>query len=198
MSSIDELTEYFRKFPGIGPRQAKRFAYYILKRDHAYVNGLIEKVKELKQEAKVCDMCYRYHTGKEITCNICSNVNRENDTLLVVALDTDLETIEKSNTYHGQYFILGGNIPLVNKYNVKVRIEELKDRIEKGEFKEIIIALSANPEGENTTDYVKTNIKDICEKKKVKASILGRGLSTGTEIEYSDPETIKNALGNRV
>ena len=45
--------------------------------------------------------------------------------------------------------------------------------------------------------YNEEEQKQLAEKNKVKISTLGRGLSTGTELEYLDSETIKNALKNR-
>jgi recombination protein RecR len=110
-----------------------------------------------------------------------------------------LESIKKSRFYHGKYFILGGLVPIVEK-NTKsrVRIEELKQKIEKEkELKEIILAFSISPQGDHTDTYVRTELRDFVEKHNIKISSLGKGLSTGTELEYSDNDTLKNALKNR-
>jgi recombination protein RecR len=115
--------------------------------------------------------------------------------------------------YHGKYFILGGLVPIVEK-NTKsrVRIEELKQRIlspkkdfgeaprspSSGEqLKEIILAFSISPQGEHTDSYVREQIRNVSDEKGIKVSSLGKGLSTGTELEYSDNDTLKNALKNR-
>src|SRR3989338_3158743 len=76
---------------------------------------------------------------------------------------------------------------------------ELKNKIKKEEknLKEIILAFSLSPQGDHTDSYVREQIKDLAEKQKVKISSLGKGLSTGTELEYSDNDTLKNALKNR-
>ena len=96
--------------------------------------------------------------------------------------------------------MLGGLVPIVEK-NTKsrVRIEELKQKISspKKVLGEIILAFSLSPQGNYTDQYVREQIKDIAEKNKIKISSLGRGLSTGTELEYSDNDTLKNALKNR-
>lgn len=119
--------------------------------------------------------------------------------LMVVEKDSDLESVKKSRVYHGKYFILGGLVPVVEKNTKnKVRIEELKNRISLDkELKEIILAFSLSPQGDHTDSYIRTELKDAVEKSKIKISSLGKGLSTGTELEYSDNDTLKNALKNR-
>jgi DNA gyrase/topoisomerase IV subunit A len=118
----------------------------------------------------------------------------------IVEKDSDLESVRKSRVYNGKYFVLGGLVPIVEK-NTKsrVRIEELKQRLSspKSGFGEIILAFSLNSQGDHTDQYVREQIKDICDKQNIKISSLGRGLSTGTELEYSDNDTLKNALKNR-
>jgi recombination protein RecR len=82
----------------------------------------------------------------------------------------------------------------------KIRTQELIETIErrtKAGLKELILALSLNSEGEHTREYVENLIGPLVKKHSLKVSILGRGLSTGTELEYSDAETIKNALIGR-
>ena len=118
---------------------------------------------------------------------------------MIVEKDSDLESIKKSRVYNGKYFILGGLVPIVEK-NTKsrVRIEELKEKIKKEkELQEIILAFSLSPQGDHTDPYVREQLREIIEKQNIKISSLGRGLSTGTELEYSDNDTLKNALKNR-
>ena len=105
--------------------------------------------------------------------------------------------------FHGKYFILGGLVPIVEKTTKsRVRVEELKKRISQKtvfgeELKEIILAFSISPQGDHTDQYVREQLKDTIEKLEIKISSLGKGLSTGTELEYSDNDTLKNALKNR-
>ncbi len=205
MNTIEKLTEYFAEFPGIGPRQAKRFVYYLLTRNVSYIGDFVKLVNELKKEIRVCHSCFRFFQSdipNRDLCDICGNTGRENDVVTIVSRDVDLENIERARIFHGVYFILGGSVPILEKDPEKrIRAKELKvfieNKIKKDRLKEIIIALNATPEGENTSDYVETLLKDLVTKNNIKVSHLGRGISTGTELEYSDPETIKNALDNR-
>lgn len=202
-SNIDSLIEYFRQFPGIGPRQAKRFVYYLLTRNESYRKDLSKLIEKLGADIALCQSCFRFFpanaSGVKI-CDICANPNRDISSLMVVLRDVDFENIEKSHFYKGKYFILGGGVPILDERpEDKVRIRELLKTIEahSKDLKEIIIAISLTAEGENTEDYLRGALKGAAEKYSLKISTLGRGLSTGTELEYSDGDTIKNALKNR-
>ena len=205
MDIIEKLTEVFKEFPGIGERQAKRFVYFLMSRNPAYSENLSLLISELKKEIAQCKECFKFFivSKNEKICDICSNANIDSSTLMVVEKDSDLESINKSRVYHGKYFILGGLVPIVEK-NTKsrVRITELQEKIKREKAKEnnlqeIILAFSISPQGDHTDQYVREQLKDITEKLNIKISSLGKGLSTGTELEYSDNDTLKNALKNR-
>jgi recombination protein RecR len=204
MDIIEKLTEVFKEFPGIGERQARRFVYFLMSRNGAYNENLSGLILDLKKEVAQCKECFRFfilNKNKEKLCDICANTNVDSSVLMVVEKDSDLESIRKSRVYNGKYFILGGLVPVVEK-NTKsrVRIEELKKRIESSPIPgigEIILAFSLSPQGDHTDQYVREQLKDVVEKQKIKISSLGKGLSTGTELEYSDNDTLKNALKNR-
>ncbi len=207
MDNIERLTSYFRNFPGIGPRQAKRFVYHILSRRQNEIDAFINSIKEVRDSVYSCHFCGRFFenhnkitpTGK-ILCPICLDSNRDNSILLVTAKDSDLEAIEKSRSFQGKYYVFGGNIPILDKdESYKNRVKDLINKITENskEIKEIILSFSLNPEGEHTIEIIRNELKDIVEEKKIKVSLLGRGLSSGTEIEYSDKETLTYALKNR-
>lgn len=204
MNDKDKLAEIFRKFPGIGPRQAKRMVYHLLTEDKDTVKEMSKLISDIQNSISICQMCFRYFETKRVdghhlhVCSVCNNSERDQSILMIVAKDVDYEAIEKSGVYKGVYFILGGTIPFLSKNpNEMVRTKELltilPKRLDKG-LKEIIFALNATPEGENTTNILEKNIK---EKFNVGISKLGRGFSTGTEVEYSDRETLKNAISSR-
>lgn len=210
MDIVDKLTEIFKEFPGIGERQARRFVYFLMYKSPAYAENLSTLVSELKKEVTQCKECYKFFlTGKTKNnptpkdgqvCDICASANTDAHLLMVVEKESDLESVNKSGVYNGRYFILGGLVPIVEKNTrSRVRIEELKKRIsvDVGRLQEIILAFSLSPQGDYTDQYVREELKDIAGKKNIKISSLGRGLSTGTELEYSDNDTLKNALKNR-
>ncbi len=203
MDIIEKLTEIFKEFPGIGERQAKRFVYFLMSRNPEYTSNLSSLIKELKKEISQCKECFKFFlikTNKSTICEICANPNVDSSTLMIVEKDSDLESINKSRVYDGKYFILGGLVPIVEKNtNKRIRINELIERIKKDStiLKEIILAFSLSPQGNHTDFYVRNQIINITEPLGIKISSLGRGLSTGTELEYSDNDTLKNAFKNR-
>ncbi|PIQ68457.1 MAG: recombination protein RecR [Candidatus Taylorbacteria bacterium CG11_big_fil_rev_8_21_14_0_20_46_11] len=204
MTTFDKLVDVFRQFPGIGPRQAKRFVYFLLSREPEFIDELAHLAGTIKQEIVQCKECYRFFhkRGTSSTCAICSDSNRTSSELMIVAKDTDLEAMEKSGMYDGRYFVLGGTIPLLEaKSKDVVRIAELKSRVtalvKQGVLQEVILALSLNTEGEYTGDELRKFLSPILAGKEVKISMLGRGLSTGSELEYADKETLQSALKNR-
>ncbi|MEX0652266.1 MAG: toprim domain-containing protein [Candidatus Paceibacterota bacterium] len=201
MNTIQKLTELFTRFPGIGPRQAGRFVYFLLSTSHSYRSELIRLISSLKDETKVCTSCTRFHSNHAEICSLCADTNRDASLLMVVEKDVDLDNIEKTKGYNGYYFVVGGTVPILDKApENSIRVKELEHavikRAENG-LKEIILAFSINSEGENTMQYVQKTLDLVIEKYELNVSMLGRGLSTGSELEYSDSETIKNALENR-
>ncbi len=204
MDAIEKLTEYFKEFPGIGERQAKRFVYFLMWKNPDYAENLSKLILNLKKEISQCKECFRFfnlnkNNADVKICDICASPNIDDSTLMIIEKDSDLESIRKSRSYSGKYFILGGLVPIIEKSTPsRVRLPELKDKISANKnLKEIILAFSISPQGEHTDFYIRSQLKDITEKLGIKISSLGRGLSTGTELEYSDNDTIKNALKNR-
>ena len=202
MDSLHRLEELFAHFPGIGPRQARRFVYYLLNKSPSFISEFTKLVEEVKRNTSECKECHRIFMHKSagsMACSICSDLSRDQSTLMIVARDSDFESIEKSGAYKGLYFILGGTIPLLDKEpDKRIRLEKLLEHVSHSSaFKEIILSLNTTPDGEHTADVVKDAVVNITEGKSVKISVLGRGLSTGAELEYVDGETIKNALRNR-
>jgi len=119
---------------------------------------------------------------------------------MLVEKDIDLDNVERIGNYKGYYFVLGGTIPVAEQYNAHLHTKELvetvKTRAASG-LKEIILAFSASPDGENTASLVRKELEPLAKEHGLIISMLGRGLSTGAELEYADPDTIKNALKNR-
>ncbi len=212
MNPIEKLTELFKEFPGIGERQAKRFVYFLLHKNPSYVNDLGNEVLTLKNSINQCPSCFLFFQGtKGSMCETCSNPKTDKTSLLIVEKDADFESVRRSKNYDGMYFILGGLVPIVTKetpnfVRTKELLSKVEDRAKKparntsagGEnLKEVIIALSLNPQGEHTDMYLRELLSPLQKKYNFSIVSLGRGLSTGTELEYSDSETIKNALRNR-
>lgn len=134
-------------------------------------------------------------------CTICAGPTRDKSILFVVEKDADIENVERSG-FRGMYFVLGGTIPLAAEEPEKhIRIRPLLERIEADASEliltELILGLSATTEGDHTRQILYEKIRPLSEGLNFKTSSLGRGLSTGSELEYADPDTIQNALKSR-
>lgn len=202
MTTLDKLIAHFERFPGIGSRQAKRFAFHLLRQDSTQIAELSSLIAELPSVMTECASCARYfarnsHGG---LCPICDSAGRDRTELLIVEQDSDIQPVERSG-YEGLYFVLGGTVPLLHQEEGRrIRGPRLKElvsgRVKEG-LTEVILGFAVNPDGENTARYVEALLAPILAGTTVKLSHLGRGLSTGSELEYADPETIKSALKNR-
>ena len=197
MDHIDELAKVLARFPGIGPRQGKRFVYYLLSVPAAERAQLVQLISSLGKDVRQCPECMRYFNGSSASiCNYCSDKTRDDTQLILVEKDQDLAAVERAGTYKGRYFVLGGVLTLTGKG--VIREKELLKAIEKrvkNNVKEIVLALSATSEGEHTADRVRELLMPYRDH--LKMTELGRGLATGSELEYSDPETLRAALTNR-
>lgn len=200
MNSIDKLAELFQKFPGIGKRQARRFVYFLLHKDSGYTQQLVNEIANIKQDINQCHECYRFYPRDEKSvCPICLN-NTETKQLMIVEKDADLENIHKTKLYEGKYFVLGGFIASHEKKRSYARTDQLLTRIkrdiESKSIDEVIFGLSISPEAEHTRLRLYSMIHD--HHADLVFTTLGRGLSSGTELEYSDTETLKYALESRI
>lgn len=198
MDSIDKLINIFKEFPTVGPRTASRFVYYLLKLPKEKIDELLNTVQELRSKIKLCGFCYNPFETEGKLCPICANPSRNKELLCVVEKEADLLSIENTKKYNGLYFILGGTVSAMKKEDTNgLRIKELKERIEKNSFSEIIIALNPTPEGRATSTLAEASIKETGKTPAPKLTHLAKGIPVGGELEYADEETLGSALEGR-
>ncbi len=193
--AIDRLVALFQRFPGIGPRQAQRFVQYLLRSSPSTRRDIVDAIQSLSSGVHQCPECFRFFADDTKTCSLCAS-ERDDTLLAVVASDADLAALEKSGTYRGRYFVLGGTISLASEKTTGLRVPQLlKSLATRKELKEVVLAFPANPEGDATSVRVREEI--VAVDKDLSVTSLGRGLSTGSELEYADSETLKSAFESR-
>jgi recombination protein RecR len=193
MDSMHELAALFQKFPGIGPRQAQRFVQYLLRSSPSLRRELVEAITELGSSVKQCPECKRFFEGRAAACERC-NDSRDGSLLMVIASDQDADAVERAGVYKGMYFVLGGTVHLGLEKQPHLREADLAALMRRRpHITEVILAFPANPEGDTTAH----RIKDLLAPFACTITMLGRGLSTGSELEYADGDTIKHALARR-
>ncbi len=186
---IDELN----KLPSIGRKTAQRLALHLLKSDKDDVEKLAQALIDLKEKTKICKICFNISESE--VCDICSSEKRDKSTICVVEEISDVIAIEKTNEFNGTYHVLGGVLsPLSGKDAESLNINELIQRVAKGNIQEVILALNPDTEGETTSLYIAKLLKPY----QIKISRLARGLPIGGDIEFADEATIGRAVLGRI
>lgn len=193
IKTVEELIECYKKLPSIGSRSAQRLAYATLGLSKDDIEKFINALRECTEKVKKCPKCGTYYDDE---CPICSDKTRDKQTLLVLSDSKDIFSIEKTNGYHGSYFSLNGTIsPLKNRTPESIGIPALKERVQKDEIKEIILALPTDLEGETTSLYIANIYKND---ENIHVSKLANGIPIGTNLEYLDNLTITSSIQGRI
>ncbi|MDO5759543.1 MAG: recombination mediator RecR [Bacteroidota bacterium] len=190
---LEKVINEFAKLPGVGRKTALRYAFYLLKEEKEYAHALSSSILQLKEEIKLCKHCFSISDTEE--CNVCKDEKRDHSLVCVVENIREIMAIENTNQYRGIYHVLGGVISPIDGISPKdIRINELLQRIEKEDIKEIILALPTTMNGDTTCFYINKLLKD----KNVQVSILARGVAIGDNIEYVDEITLGRSITNRL
>lgn len=201
---IQDLIGLLKELPGVGPRQAARMAFFILRGEAKYAADLGGAIQSLKQTMATCRECFRsMEAGVENgLCEICSNSSRNREIICVVEKEIDSAAIERAGVYKGLYHILGGMVsPLDPASPAHLRLAEFYERVKRAlalhPSLEVVLALSQTTEGEQTANYLERMLEPLQKNGALTVSKLGRGLSFGSEVEYADAVTLENALKRR-
>jgi recombination protein RecR len=180
--------------PGVGPRTAERYAYYLLKAEPAVAKRLAESLGQLHEGVDYCKKTFALvEKGKELS-DLYTDPSRDKQQVAVVAEPFDILALEKTDQYKGTYHVLGGLVSPIDGIGPdQLHIRELIKRIDDDKVKEIILATNASVEGESTALYIQQQIGD----RKVKVTRLARGLPVGVDLEYADQITLGRALEGR-
>jgi len=190
--SLNRLIEEFGKLPGIGPKTAERLTFYILKAKSDEALALADAICDVKNKIKRCESCY--NLSEEPICQICSDSRRDKSIICIVEQPKDVISLEKTGTCKWVYHVLGGHIaPLDGVEPSDLTIEQLVDRVRKGDVKELVMATNPNMAGDGTALY----ISSLLRTSGVKITRLARGLPTGTTIEYASGRMLTDAITGR-
>jgi len=189
---IENLLERLVKFPGVGRRSAERIVFYLLEASREEANLLSQDILKLKSHIRFCRICNSL--GEDDVCLICRDANRHRDVLCIVETPKDVGVIERTGGFKGLYHVLLGSIaPLEGKGPGDLKINGLIQRIKENHIKEIIIATDSDIEGETTALYLTKLIKPSG----IKVTRIGFGIPVGSNIEYSDSQTLVRAFEGR-
>lgn len=205
---IRKFISLFSDLPGIGPRQASRFAFWFIKQGPSVTSEYSGVLRQMAERIGVCKDCFfvfdsfqnnyspKGNHQNERLCAICRDPRRNRKILAIVEKETDLLTVEKTKSFNGLYHVLGDTInPLDQNWKKSLRVFDLLERLQRSEerVEEIILALPGTARGELTAE----ELVRVLSPAGARITRLGRGLPRGAEIEFADEETLKSAFEHR-
>jgi len=195
MKALEKIIGVFRRFPGVGPKQAERFALYVVRASGPEIENLVEALREVKTSVKYCGECFNYAEGD--LCPVCSDSSRDRSIICVVERPQDLAAIEKAKSFSGVYHVLHGAVsPAAGVMPEHIKLGELVDRVKAsdGAVKEIIIATNPDADGEATAMYLIRLLKPYVGR----LTRIAYGVPLGGDIDYMDEVTLGYALKGRI
>lgn len=190
--AIRDLAQQLSRLPGIGPKTAQRLALHLVHQPYVLNAQLAQVIKDLHVNVRRCTTCF--NLAEDSQCVICRDSTRQRQLMCVVESPLDVEAIERSGVYGGVYHVLGGVLsPLEGISEDQLTIPQLFNRLQQTPVQELIIALDHTLEGEATTHYIVTHLKDL----NLKITRPARGLPTGGDIEFADAMTLSAAFTGR-
>jgi len=192
--ALQDVIDALGKLPGVGPRTAERYAYFLLRSDPAKSYDIAKTVSSLHAGIKFCPKTFALIDASEELSPLYTDPKRDKKSVAVVADPFDIVALEKTNAFKGTYHVLGGLIsPIDGVGPEQLHVRELIKRVEDDNVEELILATNASVEGESTALYIQQQFSGS----KVKISRLARGLSIGVDLEYADQITLSRALEDR-
>ncbi|MBQ3348321.1 recombination protein RecR [Candidatus Saccharibacteria bacterium] len=195
-SALNNAIDALGMLPGVGPRTAERYGYYLFKANPKVAEGIAEALSQLHAGVKLCPVTFALIDADEEVSPLYSDPARDRSTILVVEEPLDIYAIEATRGFHGVYHVLGGAIsPIDGVTPEQLHIRELVERLETDDVKEVIIATNPSVEGESTALLLEKVLHEA--RPALKITRLARGLPLGVDLSYADQITLSAALENR-
>lgn len=189
---VGRLIESFRKLPGVGAKSAQRMAFHVLKMDSGEAEQLAAAIVDVKQSIRHCSVCSNLTDIDP--CSYCSDPKRSDTQLCIVEESHNILPLENTHEINGRYHVLLGAIsPLKGIGPDQLNVAALVERLQAGQFEEIIVATNPNVEGETTALYLSKLIKPLG----IRVTRLAMGLPMGGDLDYADSVTMTKALEGR-
>ena len=195
MRSWNGLVTAILRLPGIGPKMAERVALYLLRHPDE-TDGLTKAIDEARRRIRRCPACGDFVEAEEGAplCLRCQDPHRESKVICVVEEVGDLQALERSRAFHGNYHVLGGVLSALDGVGPDdLRVDALLRRVKEKDVREVILATNPTAEGETTATY----LADLLKPLGVAVTRLAYGLPSGSVIQYADEYTLAQALEGR-
>ncbi len=191
--AFERLQQQLKQLPGVGYRSAERIALHLLVGKPAALPRLVEVLEEAARGVRRCVRCGNLAEGEH--CAICADERRDQAVVCVVENVPDLVALERSGAYRGVYHVLHGKLsPIHGVGPGDLNFAALLARVQTGEVRELILALSNDVEGEATCHYLTGQLPAGAG---IQVTRIGFGLPSGGGVLYADSVTLKSALEGR-
>lgn len=195
-AALSNVIDALGRLPGVGPKTAERYAYYLFRADARVAENITEALSSLHSEVKSCPVTFALINSSEEVSSFYSDSERDKTTVLVVEEPLDIYAIEQTHSYKGTYHVLGGALsPIDGITPEQLHIGELIKRVNDDNVKEVIIATNPSVEGESTALLLEKLLHE--QNPSLKLTRLARGLPLGVDLSYADQITLSAALENR-
>jgi recombination protein RecR len=197
---LQRLLNALERLPGIGPKNAQRLAFHLLRVDDAEVQELAGALHDLKASIRPCAQCFNHSEGEH--CPVCADPRRDATVVCVVEEASDVMALERSGEYHGLYHVLGGRLsPISGVGHDEINLDALLERLRDGEVREVILATSPTVEGDATALEIARLVENLAHAGELSATPkltrIALGLPVGGDLDYADGLTLARALRGR-
>jgi len=191
---LREVAEHLARLPGLGPKRRPARGPGLLKMPREQAAAVGQSVLHLRERLCLCGTCASL--AEQNPCPICADASRDRAQLCLVAEWDSLLALEEMNLFRGTYLVLGGLLsPLDGIGPSGLEFDLLRRRLASGEVRELILALGATLDAENTASHVKNIVAQGFPE--VTVSRLAQGIPMGAEVKYMDRETLRQSLLHR-
>lgn len=189
---IERLVAQLRRLPGVGEKSATRLAFHLLRAPEDQVAALADAIARLQKEVVLCERCFDLTAVSP--CALCRDERRDAGLLCVVEEPADRAAIDRSGSFDGLFFVLGGALSPIDGVGPEaLRVAELEARVRAGGVREVLLATNPNAEGEATAHYLAERLRPTG----VRLTRIGYGMPMGGDLEYADHVTVGRSLANR-
>ena len=199
LAPIENLVRNLGRLPGLGRRSAGRAALALVREPERLLEPLVAALRDAQANVCACARCGAFTVRGEDPCALCTDATRDGGVVCVVEEAADVVTIESSGAFRGRYHVLAGKLSPARRCGPdRLRIAELKDRIAREGFGEVLLALSTDMEGDATAGYLVEALREFpSSAAPVRVTRLAFGLPADSGVAYSDPLTLRRAIVHR-
>jgi recombination protein RecR len=200
---ITNLITSIATLPGIGNKGSTKIVLDYLNAPKPTQDSILKSFIDVRQQITICPVCF-YLSTENHPCNICQDISRKTNQIMIVLNPFDVISIETNNVFRGRYHVLNQLIsPLENKMPDSTTLYDLEHRIEQFlrvnlvDEMELIYFIKHSFQSLTTYSYIADYISKSKHKDRIHLVKLATGLPSNFNIQQIDQESLQIAYENR-